>query len=393
MNISRRALFGKLNTQLFQAIESATAFAKLRGNSYVEIVHWLHQIWQIPGNDLHRIAAHFKMDPAQVEKDLTVALAQLPGGASGVNDFGHLIELSIERAWVYASLSANDRCIRGAWLLAAMLQTPELRRVLLSISASFQKIPPLQVADDFPLIVAGSIEDADRALDATDMANAVPGEASGAMEAPGDGKSALAKYCTDLTFMAREGRIDPVVGREQEIRTMVDILLRRRQNNPLLTGEAANALLIGKPGTGKSHIAKAVAYQATPQGYDVRYVEADTEFARYGLASSEEQAQLLKGWVEPDLLVLDDLFLARRIADVSAELLQAIVHQRYKLRRSIVITSNRVVQDWGKYLADATMSTTILDRLMHRCAMLEFEGKSYRLKEAAARIVMTGDSS
>ena len=157
--------------------------------------------------------------------------------------------------------------------------------------------------------------------------------------------------------------------------------------------EGANALLIGKPGTGKSHIAKAVAYQATLQGYDVRYVEADTEFARYGLASSEEQAQLLKGWVEPDLLVLDDLFLARRIADVSAELLQAIVHQRYKLRRSIVITSNRVVQDWGKYLADATMATTILDRLMHRCAMLEFEGKSYRLKEAAARIAITPVSS
>ena len=150
--------------------------------------------------------------------------------------------------------------------------------------------------------------------------------------------------------------------------------------------EGANALIIGKPGTGKSHVAKAVAYQATLQGYDVRYVEADTEFARYGLASPSEQAGLLKGWIEPDLLILDDLFLARRIADVSAELLQAIVHQRYKLRRPIVITSNRVVQDWGKYLGDATMATTILDRLMHRCAMLEFEGKSYRLKEAAARI-------
>ena len=91
--------------------------------------------------------------------------------------------------------------------------------------------------------------------------------------------------------------------------------------------------------------------------------------------------------------MLDDLFLARRIADVSAELLQAIVHHRYKLRRSIVITSNQVVQDWGKYFAEATMATTILDRLMHRCAMLEFEGKSYRLKEAAARIAVTGDSS
>jgi DNA replication protein DnaC len=147
-----------------------------------------------------------------------------------------------------------------------------------------------------------------------------------------------------------------------------------------------NALLIGKPGTGKSHIAKALAYQGTLQGYDVRYVEADTEFAHYSLAGADEQRKLLRALLEPDLLVLDDLFLARRIADVSAELLQAVVHQRYKLRRSIVVTSNRVVQDWGKYLGDNTMSTTILDRLMHRSTLLEFEGKSYRLQEAATRI-------
>ena len=158
-------------------------------------------------------------------------------------------------------------------------------------------------------------------------------------------------------------------------------------------GEGANALIVGKPGTGKSHVAKAVAYQAILQGYDVRYTEADAEFARYTLATSLERAKLMKGWLAADLLVLDDLFLARRIADVGAEVLQAIVHQRYKLRRSIMITSNSVVQDWGKYLGDATMATTILDRLMHRCTMLEFEGKSYRLKEAAARIIATQESS
>lgn len=129
--------------------------------------------------------------------------------------------------------------------------------------------------------------------------------------------------------------------------------------------------------------------QGTLQGYDVRYVEADTELIRYGLASTQEQAEQLKAWIEPDLQVLDDLLLARRIADISAELLQAVVHQSCKLRRAIVISSNRVVQDWGKYLGDAAMVTTIFDRLMHRCAMLEFEGKSYRLKEAASRIAVT----
>ncbi|ACH82474.1 IstB domain protein ATP-binding protein [Acidithiobacillus ferrooxidans ATCC 53993] len=153
--------------------------------------------------------------------------------------------------------------------------------------------------------------------------------------------------------------------------------------------EGQNALIIGKPGTGKSHIAKAVAYQATLQGHDVRYLEADSIFARYALDSGADQERQLRPLLNADLVVLDDLFLARRISDSAGELLQTLIHQRYKLRRSIVVTSNRVVQDWGKYLGDNTMATTILDRLMHRSHLLEFEGKSYRLKEAATRFAQT----
>ncbi|MCZ2096605.1 MAG: IS21-like element helper ATPase IstB [Anaerolineae bacterium] len=150
--------------------------------------------------------------------------------------------------------------------------------------------------------------------------------------------------------------------------------------------DGGNALIIGKPGTGKSHVAKAIAYEATLQGYRVRYAEADAELTRYAVAAADERNETMREFVDTDLLVLDDLFLARRLPEAGAELLQAVVHARYKRRAAIVVTSNRMLEDWGKYLGDNTMVTTILDRLMHHAAMLRFEGKSYRMRALAARI-------
>ena len=147
-----------------------------------------------------------------------------------------------------------------------------------------------------------------------------------------------------------------------------------------------NALLIGRPGTGKSFIAKAVAYNAVLQSYRVQYVETDEFFADYALSAPALRKTTLRPLIDADLLVLDDLFLSKRIPEGAGELLQLIIHQRYKLHRSVIVTSNRVVQDWGAYLGDNTMATTILDRLMHRSHELEFEGKSYRLKEAAEKL-------
>jgi len=144
-----------------------------------------------------------------------------------------------------------------------------------------------------------------------------------------------------------------------------------------------NGLIIGKPGTGKSHIAKAVAYQAVLQGHKVQYLEADDFFNRYALSPTAQREARPRAIFESDLLVLDDLFLSRTIPDAAGALLQTLIHQRYKLHRSVLVTSNRVVQDWGAYLGDNTMSTTILDRLMHHCHLLEVDGRSYRLKEAA----------
>jgi DNA replication protein DnaC len=151
--------------------------------------------------------------------------------------------------------------------------------------------------------------------------------------------------------------------------------------------EGDSAILIGPPGTGKSHVAKAIAYAALRSELRVLYTEADQLLEALVQGSTLAKIRLLKPVIDADLLLLDDLFLSRRIAPECADQLQSIVHKRYKLRRSNLITSNRIIADWDKYLGDAAQATTILDRLMHRSVLVEFRGKSYRLKEAASRLV------
>ncbi|WP_305729679.1 Clp protease N-terminal domain-containing protein, partial [Burkholderia ubonensis] len=123
MAISRLALFGKLGGTLFKGVESATAFCKLRGNPYVELVHWLHQLLQQTDSDLHRIVRHAGIDRDALDRDVARALAALPAGASSISDLSHHIEAAIERAWVLATLRFGDRRIRGAWLVAALVST------------------------------------------------------------------------------------------------------------------------------------------------------------------------------------------------------------------------------------------------------------------------------
>lgn len=156
--------------------------------------------------------------------------------------------------------------------------------------------------------------------------------------------------------------------------------------------EGANALLIGPPGTGKSHVAKAVAYAATRSSFSVLYVEADELLSQLIQPGSLERKKRLKPVLDSDVLVLDDLFMARKIAIDSADELQSILHKRYKRNLSTIITSNRPVADWGKYLGDTALASTILDRLMHRSRLLEFIGRSYRLKEAALKLAQESKS-
>jgi DNA replication protein DnaC len=145
------------------------------------------------------------------------------------------------------------------------------------------------------------------------------------------------------------------------------------------------ALFLGPPGLGKSHVAKALAQLAVSRGYKVLYREAhqlidDIHEARE-LGELRKYRQQLNG---AELLVVDDLFL-RKLPPSAGELLAGVIMSRYE-KRSMIITSNRPVDDWGKLLGDVVVVTPLLDRLMHHAHLLKFEGKSWRLKEAASRV-------
>lgn len=242
--INRSDLFGKLNPLLYRSLEGATAFCKLRGNPYVELVHWLHQIMHEHDSDIQKIIRHFEIKTDDIERGIVAALDELPRGASSVSDLSEHIDNATERAWVYGSLKYGDARIRSAYLLLGILKTTGLKNVLYGMSGEFKKIVPDVLADHVMSIVAGSAEEKDRIALDEESGSGLSG-ASGV-----SGKSALAQYAVDMTARARSNEIDPVSGRDEEIRQIVDILMRRRQNNPLLTGEA---------GVGKTAVVEGLA--------------------------------------------------------------------------------------------------------------------------------------
>lgn len=304
--ISRTTLFGKLNPLGYRAVEGATVFCKLRGNPYVELVHWLHQILQLQDSDLHHIVRHFELDVSRLAADIPAALDRLPRGATAISDFSPHIEEMIERAWTLSTLMFGEHQVRTGHLLLAGMRTQSLRNLLSGISKQFDRVKPEALGDDFAKIVAGSPEDS---LQATD-GSAAPGEASGAMAPAAMGKGeALAKFAVDLTERARKGELDPIVGRDVEIRQVVDVLMRRRQNNPILTGEAG----VGKTAVVEGFAHRIVAGDVPPALRDVKLMTLDIGLLQAGASMKGEFENRLRQVIEevqssvkPIILFIDE---------------------------------------------------------------------------------------
>ncbi len=304
--ISRAALFGKLNPLAYKAIEGATVFCKLRGNAYVEFVHWLHQILNAQDSDLHRIVRHFNLDASRLAADMTTALDRLPRGATAISDFSPHIEEAIERGWLFATLMFSEAQVRTGHLLYGTLRTTTLRNALYAISRQFESIKVEALGDDFARILTGSPE---AVLAATD-GSAMPGEASGAMAPATMGKQeALSKFSVDLTERAREGKLDPIVGRDGEIRQVIDILMRRRQNNPILTGEAG----VGKTAVVEGFALRIVAGDVPPSLREVSLRVLDVGLLQAGASMKGEFENRLRKVIEevqsspkPIILFIDE---------------------------------------------------------------------------------------
>jgi type VI secretion system protein VasG len=308
--ISRKNIFNKLNETLFKSVESATTYCKLRENPYVELVHWINQLWHSDDNDFRRIVRYFNIDADILERGLATGLSRLPVGAISITDFSYHIELAIERAWIYASLECQTSSIRSGHLFVAMLTTMELRRALFAFAPSLESISLEHLTKEFSFITGDSPETQEVEVlgqDITPDTNALTGNRA---LLQGGNQGNLTQYSTDLTALAREGKIDPVLGRNHEIHTMIDILLRRRQNNPLLTGEAG----VGKTAVVEGLALAIVAGDVPPALSDVRLLVLDVVALSAGASMKGEFEARLKAVLEeatsceqPVILFIDEV--------------------------------------------------------------------------------------
>jgi type VI secretion system protein VasG len=230
-SVNPRALADKLNATCRRALEGAAGMCLSRTNYNVEIEHWLVKLLEPANTDLTRILRHYDVDTARVSRELTRALDQLKTGNARPPELSIEIMDLMREAWVLTSLEYGGSSIRSGYLLAALLTDRSLSLRARSASPELGKIPGERLLKEVKALITGSVED-------TAEAGPAPVDTSTGPVQHGSKTPALDQFTLNLTERARKGEIDPVIGRDFEIRQVIDILTRRRQNNPILTGEA-----------------------------------------------------------------------------------------------------------------------------------------------------------
>ena len=248
MSTHLKVLIGKLNDTCRQAAERAAAICMGRGHYEVDIEHLFSALAEQAGSDFAVVAHRAGVSVQGLQQDLEAELSRLPTGNTRTPVFAERIPQLLEAAWLIASIDDAQARIRSAHLLHGLLSDRKLAQMAYRASKLFAKFPVDALKHDLAALTAGSAE---AELATATRQEGVSPEAGPADAAPARSRTpALDQYTTNLTARAAEGKIDPVIGRDTEIRQAMDILLRRRQNNPILTGEA---------GVGKTAVVEGLA--------------------------------------------------------------------------------------------------------------------------------------
>ena len=298
MALNLRALIARLNPTVRSAMEGAAGLCMSRGHYEVEVEHVLAKLLEVENSDIRRILRQFEIAPEALERELGKALDGFKSGNQRTPALSAMLPKLFEAAWGWASIEFGEAKIRSGHVLVALLADAELRR-LVSVSArSLEKINLETLTKNFHALTEASSEAKDARALGDAGAAAVGGDAATPGAAPGGGKPSrtpnLDQYCINLTQRAREGKLDPVLGRDAEIRLMIDVLTRRRQNNPILTGEA---------GVGKTAVVEGLALRIAqddvpPQLQGVELLSLDLGLLQAGASVKGEFENRLKGVIE-----------------------------------------------------------------------------------------------
>ncbi len=307
-DISLEAVSGKLNRVGYEAFIQALRLAKGAGNRNLELAHWLAMLLQKEGTDLALALDHFKVDRGRLAADVQATVGgfrknetEMPGVSAQIADL-------LDRGWHYATLFFGETQIRTGHLLVGALKSMELRRALMDVSREFGKVNIDELAAEHRTLWSGSVEENLRPMDGSGLAAAPAGEA-GATAPGAKGSTALDRFSQDLTARARSGTMDPILGRDEEIRQIVDVLMRRRQNNPILTGEAG----VGKTAVVEGFAQRIAAGDVPPPLQGVRLCALDIGLMQAGASMKGEFEQRLRSVIDevqssptPVILFIDE---------------------------------------------------------------------------------------
>ena len=308
MSLNLKSLIGKLDEATRGALEGAAGLCLSRTHYDIEVEHFLLKAMDSSDNDVAFILKQYGVDKSRLTTELEKSLNRLKTGNARSPAFSPQLVKMLTEAWTIATIEYDAAQVRTGFTLLALITDDELGRLIRDVSKELQLIPPEALRKDFYGVTAKSRE-ANVAAFAGAPGEAAPGAAAGGAPRPGGKTPHLDQYTANLTANAKAGKIDPVLGRDWEIRQVVDILMRRRQNNPILTGEAG----VGKTAVVEGFALRLASGDVPPPLRNVQLHSLDLALLQAGAGVKGEFENRLKGLIEevkssphPIILFIDE---------------------------------------------------------------------------------------